>query len=83
MQTLNANVYPNPHLVCVWIQFILLKTENWKQKQKKKNLLFGTVHWPKYTVHGQWTMHNTMVKKKKKKAWNADAQMRTPNTNRP
>ena len=33
-------------------------------------LLFGTVHWPKYTVHGQWTVHNTLVffyKKKIKK----------------
>ena len=60
-------------LMCVWIQLISLKTENWKLKIENNKkiiffyclLLFSTLHWPKITVHGQWTVHNALDLKKK------------------
>ena len=68
-------------LVYVWIQLILLKTEN----NKKNNffyclLLFSTVHWPKITVHGQWAVHNALdLKKKKPKTCKTRTQPHYPN----
>ena len=57
-----------------------LKTENNKKINNKKVTVhaFGTVHKPKITVHGQWTVPETRPEKKKK-AENATQETQYPN----
>ena len=64
--------------VCVWIPFILLKIENWKQQKNNKKVTVyaeSTVHLPIRVVHVPWTVQEALVLKKKRekenlKCWN-------------
>ena len=56
---------------CVWISFILLKTENLLLKTKKKKKNWITVHSPKHCtfalMHCSYPINSAKKKKKKKK----------------